>query len=265
MDLGRRDRSTPAAGTIRLEFNSNFRFYVFSNDDWSPNGLTGTLIMVIALALTYASSSMVLLELQDTSSGYDTVVAFIPIIILGVSILLQSALAIAAIIMTDIPSWNQSPLATCTYLDPVRDAEETTWPMHAWTLGSSLPNPDPRSLGKMPVPSWLCHAQFPRFGGIVTSALTSTETLISMGYDEVLWTEVASKDGSDPSPTFWKKYVATWMFGVLVFVEPFFHWLFGLAVGVNADTGFHVRPVQMVSGQALQEMPKHLRSLADYS
>lgn len=82
-------------------------------------------------------------------------------------------------------------------------------------------------------------------GGIVTTALTCTQTLISMAYDERLWREVVSLEGSDPFPGILKPFVICWQTVAILIAEPTFHWLFGLAVGVTADTGFHIRPIQV--------------------
>ncbi|KAJ3804927.1 hypothetical protein F5876DRAFT_52663, partial [Lentinula aff. lateritia] len=292
------------AGCIRLEFNSNFRFLAHSYSTWSATGLPATTYMATSLALTYASSSMVLLELEDSSSGYNTVISFISIIILGVSILSQSVIAGIAILMTDIPepSWNQSPITTAHILASCGLLQRQKGRCMLG-LAHQFSRTRPKKPAEVQISAWNSHQQFSQFvqyilmlvtsgfywglvikgmimsgvlgsqqgtsvlnfkwsgeapvsgilwglailvgfqGGIVTTALTCTETLVSLDYDEKLWREATSKRGTDPSPSFLKKYIISWQPTAILLDDPFFHWLFGLAVGFSADTDFHVRPL----------------------
>ncbi|KAF9064969.1 hypothetical protein BDP27DRAFT_1425265 [Rhodocollybia butyracea] len=299
---------------IRLEFNANFRFLASSVHPWSINGLPATALMAISLAITYAASSMILLELEDTSSGYNTVVSFFSLIVIGVFLLIQSLFAFCAVRTVAVPTWSISPLTTAHILVhngllkrhegrcmlgladqfksgarmPNDGAHTAAWDCHDqyarfvgyimmlvgsgfyWGLvimgmvesgtqgtqsGSSyspLININTTVMnfswnGEAPVAGlvWGLAIQFGFMGGIVTTALTCTETLVALSYDERLWGEIAHKKGSDYSPTFWKKYVVSWQPLAILMAEPVFHWLFGLAVGVSADTGFHVRPIQI--------------------
>ncbi|KAF9064959.1 hypothetical protein BDP27DRAFT_1298581 [Rhodocollybia butyracea] len=300
---------------IRLEFNSNFRFLAASIRTWSINGLPATALMAVSLAITYAASSMVLLQLEDTSSGYNTVASFFSLIVIGVFLLIQSIYALLAMRTVAVPTWNTSPLTTAHILSHnglLKRHEGRCMLSLAdqFKSGARRPNDAART------PAWDCHDQYARYvgyilvlvgsgfywglvfmgmvksgtqgsrlgtsysplinisttpvmnfswngeapiaglvwglaiqvgfmGGIVTTALTCTETLVASTYDERLWGEIAHEKGSDHSPTFWKKYVVSWQPLAILMAEPVFHWLFGLAAGVSADTGFHVRPLQV--------------------
>ncbi|KAH8117779.1 hypothetical protein DFH11DRAFT_1807898 [Phellopilus nigrolimitatus] len=71
-------------------------------------------------------------------------------------------------------------------------------------------------------------------GGIVTTALTCTQTLVALVRDEWLWREAGSEKGSDPSPGFFKIFFLSWQSIAIHAADPILHWLFGLAVSVNA-------------------------------
>ncbi|TFK56197.1 hypothetical protein OE88DRAFT_719863 [Heliocybe sulcata] len=96
----------------RLEFKSNLRFLQSSYKWYSANGLIANTIMAVCLAVTYASSSMILLGVEDTTHGYDTVMSYLPPLVLGLAILLQVIIATIGLCTTDVPTWSQSPLAT---------------------------------------------------------------------------------------------------------------------------------------------------------
>ncbi|KAK7454104.1 hypothetical protein VKT23_011616 [Stygiomarasmius scandens] len=107
----------------RLEFNANPRFLVSSRDSkFGPTGLPANVIMAIALAITYAASQMVLLELEDNDDqgepASNAVLPHFAFHVLGVVILIQAFLSIWALVACrgDIKTWNASPFATAYIL-----------------------------------------------------------------------------------------------------------------------------------------------------
>lgn len=81
-------------------------------------------------------------------------------------------------------------------------------------------------------------------GGMITTALTCAESIAQAVGDERRWRE-AGQIGAHRSPGFFRKMKPYAYRLVLSIAEPGFHWLYGLAVGVNADAGFQFRPVQV--------------------
>ncbi|KAI5119841.1 hypothetical protein M0805_008407 [Coniferiporia weirii] len=83
-------------------------------------------------------------------------------------------------------------------------------------------------------------------GGIVTVALTCTQALAAMIFDEELWREAATENGSDPKPGPFKGLSISWQIAAIHFADPVLHWLFGLAVSVDAKSGVRICPVQIL-------------------
>lgn len=80
-------------------------------------------------------------------------------------------------------------------------------------------------------------------GGMITTALTFSETIHWVVCDERLWREAGSPRGSDPSPGPIKAMFMSYQ--IMQLSEPVLHWLFGLTVWIEADSGFQTRPVQV--------------------
>ncbi|KAL5503924.1 hypothetical protein ACEPAH_7996 [Sanghuangporus vaninii] len=83
-------------------------------------------------------------------------------------------------------------------------------------------------------------------GVLLTTVLTCSEATAQVVSEERLWREAGTKQGTDPSPSLLKKMCMSWHTIFTHLSDPVLHWLFGLAVGVNADAGFQIRPVQML-------------------
>ena len=82
-------------------------------------------------------------------------------------------------------------------------------------------------------------------GVLLTTILTCSEATAHVVSEERLWREAGTEKGTDPSPSLLKKMTMSWHTIFTHLSDPVLHWLFGLAVGVNADTGFQIRPVQV--------------------
>ncbi|KAI5119839.1 hypothetical protein M0805_008405 [Coniferiporia weirii] len=83
-------------------------------------------------------------------------------------------------------------------------------------------------------------------GGIITTALTCIQMLAALVRDERLWREAATERGSDPAPGPFKAIFISWQNMAIHAADPIAHWLFGLAVSVDAKSGFQVCPVQIL-------------------
>lgn len=108
-----------------LRFNTNFRFFKIPQRNtisfFHPNNIACNSIMASLLTVSYASASLCIVTTYDywaftpdpSSCGMPGArVLATPLIVLGVSILLQSLIAIIGITKTDILTWSSSPLDT---------------------------------------------------------------------------------------------------------------------------------------------------------
>ncbi|KAI5119846.1 hypothetical protein M0805_008412 [Coniferiporia weirii] len=299
---------------IRLEFNSNFRFLQSSKNWWSANGLPANVIMALCLTVSYASSSMVLLSVEE-GGDHNTVVSFVALIILGIVTLLQVIIALFAILETDIITWSQSPFDTahalvvdhrleaeagkCMYslydrlkvgpMTPHR-RQKSIWASHpqfrrfvkyiwllvgagyywfliVWAMiqsgtqgahpGTSwalIPDGNTASMnfgwnGEAPTAGLLWGLGFlvGFQGGIITTALTCSQVLAALVRDERLWREAATEKGTDPKPSLLKvTYFISWQNFAIQAADPILHWMFGLAVNVDAKAGFKICAVQIL-------------------
>lgn len=147
-------------GLMRLEFNANLRFLQASHDWRSANGLPANVIMAFCLVASYASSSMVFLS-ADGGADHNTVVPFVALIALGSVTLVQTSIATAAILTTDIPTWSSSPIDTAAVI--VRTGRGSRQPhrcMHSLYDVHHKGPLNPRSFQKS---GWDSHPQFRRF------------------------------------------------------------------------------------------------------
>ncbi|EJD06636.1 uncharacterized protein FOMMEDRAFT_144598 [Fomitiporia mediterranea MF3/22] len=83
-------------------------------------------------------------------------------------------------------------------------------------------------------------------GGLITTMLQCSESIAAAVSDEHLWREAGTEHGTDPSPGPFKRMFISGHTTAIHISDPVLHWLFGLAVGVNADAGFQIRPVQLL-------------------
>ena len=68
-------------------------------------------------------------------------------------------------------------------------------------------------------------------GGMITTALTCSESIAQAVGDERLWRETGTAKGSDPSPGPWKTmFISPYTVSIHV-SDPVLHWGFGLASG----------------------------------
>ncbi|THU98979.1 hypothetical protein K435DRAFT_856083 [Dendrothele bispora CBS 962.96] len=310
----------------RLEFSSNPRFLVSSDSILGPTGLPANVVMSVCLAITYAASQMVLLEMEDIGeelgkSVPNTVLSHFALHVLGGVILIQASISIWALLRTDIKTWNQTPFATAYILSQemgrirktpgrcmqslyhrFRDSQGVVKPeniqvsawdthpifrilmMRIWVMigigfywgilmFSVVESGSPgtfRRKGWLPIAEpanstsstgtnvftlgW--NGVAPSFGllwgiavivgfqgGIITTAMTCAQTILDLVCDQRLWREIYDVNGSDPKPHMFKKFVVCWHSYLIHLADPFFHWGFGLAVGISADKGLQILPV----------------------
>ncbi|THU98977.1 hypothetical protein K435DRAFT_513924 [Dendrothele bispora CBS 962.96] len=80
-------------------------------------------------------------------------------------------------------------------------------------------------------------------GGIITTAMTCAQTILDLVCDQRLWEELYDVNGSDPKPHMLKKFTVCSHSYVIHLADPFFHWGFGLVVGLSANKGLQILPV----------------------
>ncbi|KAI5119842.1 hypothetical protein M0805_008408 [Coniferiporia weirii] len=300
-------------GKTRLEFNANLRFFQASYDTWSSVGLVANVVMALCLTISYASSSMILLNVKQ-SEDHNTVVSSVALITLGSFILLQVIIAAWAVWTTHIPTWSQSPFDTavvlinkeylrrepgrciCSLYDKYRSGpmllpekqtpfwdcheqfrsvvmyiwalfasgfymffiiiamiESDTQGAHHGTSWSLIPNENTTSMnigwnGVAPTAGvlWGFGILVGYQGCVLTSALVCTQAIAALVRDERLWRAAATEKGTDPSPGPIKVLFLSRHLLVIQIADPILHWMFGLAINVDAVSGFQVCPVQIL-------------------
>ncbi|KAI5119843.1 hypothetical protein M0805_008409 [Coniferiporia weirii] len=297
----------------RLEFNANIRFLQSSYNTWSSNGLVANVVMALCLTVSYASSSMVLLNVKQ-GEYHNTIVSSVALITLGTVILLQIVIATWAVKTTSIPTWSQSPFDTtailinkgllrrepgkcmCSLYDRYQDGpmypkqrQMSIWDSHpqfrtimlyiwilfgsgyywffiTWAMiqsgtqgahpGTSLaliPNENTASMditwnGEAPTAGvlWGFGILAGFQGGILTTATICTQAIAALVRDERLWREAATEKGTDPSPSPFKSLLLSKHILVIETVDPVLHWMFGLAINMDAKSGLQICPVQIL-------------------
>jgi hypothetical protein len=103
------------ASQRRLRFNTNLRLLSASDGLFNPNGTSCNIVMAILLIASYSSSLLVALSVDmDSSSGVAgtgiaVCVSEVPLIVLGVTLLLQAIIALTSAWSADILTWSSSP------------------------------------------------------------------------------------------------------------------------------------------------------------
>lgn len=103
------------ASQQRLRFNTNLRLLSAGSGWFNANGTLCNLVMAILLIVSYSSSLLVALSVDMGSSsgvtdgGLAICVSEVPLIILGVSLLLQAIIALTSVWAADILTWSSSP------------------------------------------------------------------------------------------------------------------------------------------------------------
>jgi hypothetical protein len=107
----------------KLEFSTNLRLYSASRKILSPNGYIANIIMLILLVLSYSSASYITMaskiRAQDListttthTSDFEAITpSYTACVVLGASLLIQTAIAIAAMRETSVKTWNSNCLA----------------------------------------------------------------------------------------------------------------------------------------------------------
>ncbi|KAI9575023.1 hypothetical protein HD554DRAFT_2234553 [Boletus coccyginus] len=99
----------------RLRFNTNLRLLSASSGLFNPNGTTCNIVMAILLILSYSSSLLVFLSVDMESPGHGmdselvVCISAVPLIVLGVALILQAAIALISVWFTVILTWSSSP------------------------------------------------------------------------------------------------------------------------------------------------------------
>ncbi|KIJ70408.1 hypothetical protein HYDPIDRAFT_23519 [Hydnomerulius pinastri MD-312] len=103
------------AAERRLRFNTNLRLLSAASGFFNPNGTFFNIVMAILLIVSYSSSLLVALSVDmDSSSGISEegvaiCVSDVPLIVLGISLLLQAIIALTGMRAADILTWSSSP------------------------------------------------------------------------------------------------------------------------------------------------------------
>ncbi|KAK9482583.1 hypothetical protein V1527DRAFT_475865 [Lipomyces starkeyi] len=101
-----------------LTFNSNLRLISRSRRS-KPNGWLSNAVYLIALAISYATTPMLVIYRSTATNTYPEFTKAAPII-LGIAILVQCSICIWCLAVTRIPSWNSSPLVAA-FIASTRD------------------------------------------------------------------------------------------------------------------------------------------------
>lgn len=96
-----------------LRYNANLRLLQASGGAFSMNGRVANTLLAASLVLAYAASSASIMNSDvptRTGSWNFTYVSFLPYILIGVIISLQSIVGLFAFFRTNVPTWSSSPL-----------------------------------------------------------------------------------------------------------------------------------------------------------
>ena len=103
------------ASERRLRFNTNLRLLSGAgNSIFNPNGTLCNCLMALLLIVSYSSSILVTLAVNMDPENNDGIprleicMSDVPLLVLGVSLLLQSIIAFAGMISTNILTWSSS-------------------------------------------------------------------------------------------------------------------------------------------------------------
>ncbi|KAH7931384.1 hypothetical protein BV22DRAFT_1124301 [Leucogyrophana mollusca] len=102
------------ASESRLRFNTNLRLLTAAHrNPWTnPNGTLFNAIMGILVTISYASVAVVFLHYTSNGKWIAINVFAVPVLILGISMLLQAAIALAGLRATRVLTWSPSPFDT---------------------------------------------------------------------------------------------------------------------------------------------------------
>ncbi|KAG6333760.1 hypothetical protein ID866_5322, partial [Astraeus odoratus] len=102
----------------RLRFNTNLRLLTAASSIFGPNGTLCNALMSILLIVSYSSSILVTLSVNmkeandaledDNSPTQALCVSDVPLLVLGITLLLQVIIAILGMIYADIQTWSSS-------------------------------------------------------------------------------------------------------------------------------------------------------------
>ena len=107
------------ASQRRLRFNTNLRLLSAASGIFNPNGTFCNCLMALLLIVSYSSSILVTLAVnmdpqnneQSDAAAPSSEICMndVPLLVLGVSLLLQTIIAFVGMISTDIQTWSSSP------------------------------------------------------------------------------------------------------------------------------------------------------------
>ncbi|KDQ54543.1 hypothetical protein JAAARDRAFT_60526 [Jaapia argillacea MUCL 33604] len=93
-----------------LEFNANLRLFQPAGSIVSLNGYIFNAIFAISLVVSYVSSSFVFVAIPTNRYSPGVIISYLPLMVLGIAILLQSVLAVFAVAIRNVYTWSSSPL-----------------------------------------------------------------------------------------------------------------------------------------------------------
>ncbi|KAH7931385.1 hypothetical protein BV22DRAFT_1027624 [Leucogyrophana mollusca] len=102
------------ASESRLRFNTNLRLLTAAHrNPWTnPNGTLFNGIMGILVTISYAAGAVILLHYTYDGEWTATHIYAVPVLILGISTLLQAAIALAGLHATKVLTWSPSSFDT---------------------------------------------------------------------------------------------------------------------------------------------------------
>ncbi|KAH0839601.1 hypothetical protein J3R83DRAFT_517 [Lanmaoa asiatica] len=150
------------ASQRRLHFNTNLRLLSAASGWSSANGTLCNIVMAILLIVSYSSSLLVALSVDlDSSSGvtdagFAICVSEVPLIVLGLTLLLQVTIALVSIRSADVLTWSSSPFdITAALVHHAQIIPEPGQCMHG--VGSDKPRGPVAPCPKQPS-AWRAHS-----------------------------------------------------------------------------------------------------------
>ncbi|KAG8875651.1 hypothetical protein FRB97_004835 [Tulasnella sp. 331] len=288
------------ADECRLTFNANLRLFSPSGSAFSMNGPVVNALYGITMVFAYAASSSLLLRATKLNTDLGlSIISFIPLLVLGLTLVIQATLGLVAFYHTPVLTWSSSPLDVTSALvshgrirrrpkrcmrsilgiydptdDPIRPSprQPSPWASHklvarvvylVWSIallwlviGGSIVWERGVSFvsgewiywdgGVPPGPLLLQSLLIGVLQSVVTIGVHCCELVTTLARDEGIWRKASSGKGAEPGGNPLKVLFGGWQSMGLLVAKPLVHWIFGLAVSLEAGEGFKIAAQYML-------------------
>ncbi|KAG0698873.1 hypothetical protein DFH29DRAFT_80482 [Suillus ampliporus] len=246
------------ASESRLRFNSNLRLLTATRGWSNPNGSLLNGIMSVLLIISYNSTSLVIITINDlgpySAGGTFVSIAGLPLLLLGVTLLLQAVIALSGMRAVKILTWSSSPFdLTAALIHPYAgyallimymsnkfDGGMESTPALTTKSWSFFPN-DQSNAVVYYLPFWgwwwIFFLNLALVQGPITLGLHCSELIANVIRDERQWRCATGREGLRASTNPLKSIFTHPLNLVLFITKPVLHWMFGLSFTLFSTPG----------------------------